>query len=73
MVEKLGDDLIWGAAAIAKETGLTRRQAYYQLEAGLLPAGRIGEKWVASRRTLREHFAKIMSGANSSAPATAAQ
>ena len=67
MNRNLSDDLIWGADAIAKEMGLSRRQAYYMLDRGLLPAGQQGEKWVASRKALMEHFAKITSGMKRSA------
>ena len=63
MNRNLSDDLIWGADAIAKEVGLSRRQAYYMLDRGLLPAGQQGEKWVASRAALKAHFDQLMSGA----------
>jgi hypothetical protein len=59
---ELNDDLIWGAGAIAKALNQKPRQVYYQLERGLLPAGRQGDKWVASRRALQEHFARLTSG-----------
>jgi hypothetical protein len=45
----LCDDLIWGAEAIAD----------YQPERGLIPAGKVGDQWVASRRALQDYFAKI--------------
>jgi hypothetical protein len=60
--ETIENDLVWGVTAIAALIGQTKRQTYYQLERGLLPGGRQGEKWVASRRALQEHFAKITSG-----------
>jgi hypothetical protein len=50
---KLSDDLIWGAAAIADEIGISRRKVYYLLEGGKLPARKIGDLWVGSRRTIR--------------------
>jgi hypothetical protein len=49
-------DLIWGADAIAKHLGLSRRQAFHMLEKGQLPARKAGGKWVASRRVLQAHF-----------------
>jgi hypothetical protein len=48
------DDIIWGASAIARELGLRDRgAAYHLLEAGHLPARKIGRQWVASRDRLR--------------------
>jgi hypothetical protein len=55
-------DLIWGAAAIGKELGLTPRQCVHQLESGRLPARKHSGKWVASRTGLRLHFADIIEG-----------
>ncbi|RWA62119.1 DNA-binding protein [Mesorhizobium sp.] len=43
---------VWGAKAIGKEIGLTERQAYHMLEKGLLPAKKLGDKWVADARQL---------------------
>jgi hypothetical protein len=48
------DIIIWGASAIAREAGLPdRAAAYHLLERGLLPARRVGRKWVTSRGQLR--------------------
>jgi hypothetical protein len=55
-------DLLWGVDAIAEFLGLTRRQTYYQLESGRLPARKQSGKWVASASGLRRFFADIMSG-----------
>ena len=50
-------DLIWGAKAIASALKLkTTKQAFEMLERGHIPAQKIGRRWVASRRKLREHF-----------------
>ena len=62
MDSKIADDLLRGVKAIAREVGLTERQAYYQLERKRLPAGKDGEVWVASRQRLREHYQKITAG-----------
>ena len=45
-------DLIWGAAAIARAIGQTERATYHLLANELLPAKRVGGRWVASRRKL---------------------
>ena len=58
----LADDLLYGAKAISKEIGQSLRQTYYALETGILPAGKVGEKWVCSRKVLRARFAKITAG-----------
>lgn len=53
-------DLLWGAAAIARELNLKTRKAFYLLEAGQLPAKKIGKQWVSSRHALRDHFADLV-------------
>jgi hypothetical protein len=48
-------DILWGAAAIAREAGLPdRAAAYHLLERGLLPARRVGRRWVTTRTRLRQ-------------------
>lgn len=50
-------DLIWGAAEIAKFLNLkSSRQAFWLLENGKIPARKVGNRWVASRRALRAYF-----------------
>jgi hypothetical protein len=63
----LSEDLIWGAEAIAKALNQKLRPTYYKLERGLIPCGKVGDFWVASRKALREHFAKLTSGMKRSA------
>jgi hypothetical protein len=49
------DRPIWGASAIAPEAGLPdRAAAYHLLERGLLPARRVGRRWVTTRTRLRQ-------------------
>ena len=45
-------DVLWGAEAIAKVIGQSERATYHLLATGLVPAKRIGGRWVASRRKL---------------------
>jgi hypothetical protein len=52
----LADDLLWGAAAIARELGVTRGKVFYYLETGTIPSKKIGGIWVGSRAALHEHF-----------------
>jgi hypothetical protein len=54
MIDHDDDQPLWGAAAIGKPLGLDERQARHLLEKGVLPAQKIGGKWVSTRRRLRE-------------------
>lgn len=49
-------DLIWEVSAIAKVIGRTRRQTFGMLEKGLLPARKVGGRWVAERGKLLRFF-----------------
>jgi hypothetical protein len=49
-------DLVWGAEAIADVIGRTPRQTFHMLDAGLLPAMKIGNRWVAERGKLFRFF-----------------
>jgi len=57
-----GLDLIWGATAIASEINRPVRTTFYLLETEQLPARRVGGRWCASRRGLRQHFANLLGG-----------
>jgi hypothetical protein len=50
--EAPADDLIWGCAAIAAAIGRNQRATFHLLENQLLPAHKVGERWVASRKKL---------------------
>lgn len=50
---ELSDDVLWGAASIAKEIGRGERATYYLLERGELPAKKICGRWVSTRSKLR--------------------
>ena len=52
--EPLG--VIWGVKAIAEVIGCTPRQTYHKLEIGALPAKKVGGRWCASRKKLKELF-----------------
>lgn len=51
-------DLLYGADAIAAHLGLGRRQVYHRIEAGDLPAFRIGRTVCARRTDLDTWLAK---------------
>ena len=58
--ESSSDVALWGVRAITaavndySDPPLKERQVYYMLEAGHLPAKKVGRKWVGSRLRLRE-------------------
>ena len=49
-------DLIWGAEAIGEYIDANPRRTFYYLQNGLIPAKKVGELWVASRKSLHRHF-----------------
>jgi hypothetical protein len=52
-------DRLSGAKAIAAFLGITPRRAVVLLERGVLPAGKEGRTWIASRQALREHYRQL--------------
>ena len=55
----LADDLLRGAPSIAKFIGSSLRHAYFLLEGQHIPAGQQGRTWIASKTTLRAHYARL--------------
>ncbi len=55
-------DRLERAEAIARFLGITTRQARWRMDRGMIPHGREGERFVASRRALSEHWRRITSG-----------
>ena len=55
-------DIVWGVAAIADVINRPPRVASYMLERGLLPAGKMGDRWVSSKRRLRQRIAGAIAG-----------
>lgn len=51
------DEVVWGAAEIAKVINRTPRQTFGLLEAGQLPAKKVGGRWTAVRGQLVRFFA----------------
>ena len=58
----LSADMLWGAESIAEFLGIRKRAALWKLERGLIPAGKNGRVWVASKRKLVRHFSDVTSG-----------
>jgi len=55
-------DLVWGVRAIGAEINRNERQTYQLIEAKRLPAIKVGGKWCASRKGLREYFKRAVRG-----------
>jgi hypothetical protein len=51
--ERLAEDLLIGAEAIADELGVDRDQVYYLARTKKLPIGKLGKNLIASRSKLR--------------------
>lgn len=51
--ERLADDLIVGAPAIARELGIKTHAVYYIYAKRRLPIGKLGKNLIASRNKLR--------------------
>lgn len=49
-------DLLWEVSEIAKLISRTERQTFHMLSAGLLPAKKVGGRWVCSRSKLIAFF-----------------
>jgi hypothetical protein len=64
--DSIAADKIEGIVAIAAEIGSKPRRTQYLLERGMIPCGKVGHIWVASRKTLRAHF-KQLTGGNAAA------
>jgi hypothetical protein len=60
--DTLGDDLLKGMDQIAGFIGASKRRAFYLAEKGLIPCGKLGANWIASKRALREHYARLTNG-----------
>jgi hypothetical protein len=54
--EALSEDLLDGAERIAEYTGWPTRRVFYLLEKGLIPAFKMGNRWIARKSRLRRHI-----------------
>jgi hypothetical protein len=59
--DKLADDLLFGARAIADEIGGTEDQVYYLKKKKRLPIGKCGKTLISSRKKLRRAAAALTS------------
>jgi hypothetical protein len=60
--ERLADDLLIGAREIGAYIGRSPPSAYRMASTGVIPCGRVGALYVASKKTLDRHFAELTSG-----------
>jgi hypothetical protein len=51
--DRVGDDLLFGAPAIAAEMKMKEHEVYYARRKGLLPIGKFGKLLIASKSKLR--------------------
>ena len=58
----VAQDALRGAKQIADFRGEPLRRTNYLLERGLIPAGKEGNHWVASKSVLRAHHARLTGG-----------
>jgi hypothetical protein len=50
------DDIVWGARAIGEVANVSEKKSFYLLETGKIPAKKIGDQWVGSRKKIRQHL-----------------
>jgi len=58
----LADDRLVGAKAIAEFRNEPVRRTNYLLERGMIPAGKEGKVWIASRKALIAQHVKLTGG-----------
>jgi len=52
----LASDMVWGAAAIGRVLGMTRRQVYHACDQQYLPIFKVGSTVVCRRSTMMEYI-----------------
>jgi hypothetical protein len=58
----VADDMLIGVNEIAAFIGSNRRQAYWNLEKGHIPAFKLGSKWHLRKSTYRSFIARLEAG-----------
>lgn len=69
MENESSGDILDGAkdfAEFLRESGMkvTMRRVFHLLETQQIPAGKLGCRWIGSRRAIRAHFARIVGAAD---------
>ncbi len=57
--DSLAEDLLDGVAAYVEFLGWAPRRVYYMLERGQLPGGKIGNRWIGSKRVVRQRLESL--------------
>lgn len=57
--DRIADDALYGAAAIADFLGVSRAKVYHYVRKRQLPIGKLGKVLIARRLTLRRAFDKL--------------
>ena len=60
--DTLASDVLRGVNAIAVFLGEKPRRINYLIKKRRIPVGRDGGQWIASKRTLRQHYERLTSG-----------
>lgn len=58
----IADDLLRGVKQISEFIAEDERSTFHKLSRGVLPAGKEGKQWVASKEVLRKHYARLTAG-----------
>lgn len=58
----LADDILRGVKNIANFINEDERATYHKLAIGALPGGKEGGQWIASKRVLLDHYARLTRG-----------
>jgi hypothetical protein len=57
-----GSDTLRGVPKISKFIDESERRTYYLLENKLIPAGKLGSTWIASKKKLRARYEQLTGG-----------
>lgn len=60
--DTVATDKLRGIPKISEYIGENERRTYYLCERRLIPCGKEGTSWIASKRALKEHYARLTSG-----------
>ncbi|MCZ6483056.1 MAG: hypothetical protein O6757_07405 [Alphaproteobacteria bacterium] len=60
--DEQSNDRLDGVGDFARFTKFNKRRCYYLLERGLLPGGKLGARWIGSKRTVAEYLDGIAAG-----------
>ena len=60
--DDLANDLLDGVQDYAALTGFSPRRCFYLLARKHLPGGKIGSRWIGSKKRVREYLKRIAAG-----------